>query len=464
MPAGATFLFGSDELIVFELASATTWKQAAAPSQDDFDRFCAVMGDDHHIAAADLRGRRWVFACVYGHADIERFRVVLLPQFKFFSIAKMQGDIVVAVGERTSKWVGMPSVVAAFPAVKFYMVCDAGGHKAVRLERIAAWSAAAAEMSGTLFVQHLTGADVRQIAREWEDVPMKEVHCMIAAARVKDKKLRTPREHVIACAHVQLVAAAKSSGMDEHGLLRSAVCNDIIPFEAFQNLGHAPCVSFEMGSGRLFSMSLHEWLLESKYRRFSLILHGGPELGKTPLALCLCASIAQAEQGGDCPQYILTSSLDSLRDLPASARRKGFPVCMDELCPAAPKGSRPASSLEECKHMLDVRNSVCLHARFKNVSLAKGQYRVVTTNAENPSEFHPSLPADVFEMSDQARAALPSSVRACFKRALFCHITRPMVPPALAASFDERDCAEGAAKIARVLARSSASDGRSMTA
>ena len=52
----------------------------------------------------------------------------------------------------------------------------------------------------------------------------------------------------------------------------------------------------------------------------------------------------------------------------------------------------------------------------KDILLAKNQPRIITANAMNPSEWHPSLPSDLYRVSDAERRSMHPDAKAIGKR------------------------------------------------
>ena len=92
-------------------------------------------------------------------------------------------------------------------------------------------------------------------------------------------------------------------------------------------------------------------------------------------------------------------------------------------------------SIEDIKHMTEVQKSSTLDGRNKDISFSTDQARVFTTNAEGPHGWHKALPKYVFAMDNAERAALHPDVKAVFKRTVFAHVDRSLVPPATSSAF-----------------------------
>ena len=130
---------------------------------------------------------------------------------------------------------------------------------------------------------------------------------------------------------------------------------------------------------------------------------------------------------------------------------QGVPILLDEVCSGEPRGSRPAMSLEDIKHMAEVQKSSTLDGRTKDISFSTDQARVFTTNAEGPHGWHKSLPKYVFAMENAERVALHPDVKAIFKRAVFAHVDRPLVPATTSTAFSHNRRSEASSSGAEAM-------------
>jgi hypothetical protein len=154
------------------------------------------------------------------------------------------------------------------------------------------------------------------------------------------------------------------------------------------------------------------------------------------MTLCgLIARIHQHESESE-PYFIKAGTVDILRSaIKNRLMKSGVPILFDELNPGQARGTRPAHSIEDMKQMTEVFNSSCMNGRNSDIEFHALQPRIFTCNAYSPNGFFAALPLGVFEMTDSARAGLDSSVKAIFKRCLFCHIDRCIVPQNLRDAF-----------------------------
>jgi hypothetical protein len=111
--------------------------------------------------------------------------------------------------------------------------------------------------------------------------------------------------------------------------------------------------------------------------------------------------------------------------------REGVPILFDEVTPSACRGSRPAMSFEDVKHMTESADTSALDGRNSDIIFARLQPKIFTSNAMTPHDWFKELPPDIFTMTDAQRLALPANVAAVFKRCFFMHLTSCVIPQAV---------------------------------
>jgi hypothetical protein len=130
--------------------------------------------------------------------------------------------------------------------------------------------------------------------------------------------------------------------------------------------------------------------------------------------------------------------------------REGVPILFDEVTPSACRGSRPAMSFEDVKHMTESADTSALDGRNSDIVFARLQPKIFTSNAKTPHEWFKDLPADIFAMTDAQRLALPANVAAVFKRCFFLHLTSCVIPQAVRDAHQLAARDELRAKVARI--------------
>ena len=206
---------------------------------------------------------------------------------------------------------------------------------------------------------------------------------------------------------------------------------DLMALEAFDHLDGIVCRTFDVITGALIQYPVIDWLRQGWFKSHTLILHGDAGLGKTPLAMSLLSEVATLLQSG-CPwaaYFIKVGTVESLRDAANTGLMKSkIPILFDDLSPDTACGTRTGMPIESLKLILEVTQSSCIHARFKDLVFAADQPRIFTANAANPKGWHKALPADpFFSGNDADRQALDFNVKAAFKRCSFAFVGRSLV-------------------------------------
>ena len=126
--------------------------------------------------------------------------------------------------------------------------------------------------------------------------------------------------------------------------------------------------------------------------------------------------------------FLKVGTVDSLRDCADQALMKqNIPILFDEITPGKARGTRSCMSLEDVKHVCEIPETTSVDARNNDISFHSNQPRIFTTNAYGPHGWHNDLPADVFNMSDNARRHLEADVKAVFKRVVFASVDASVI-------------------------------------
>ena len=185
------------------------------------------------------------------------------------------------------------------------------------------------------------------------------------------------------------------------------------------------CKSFDVITGELVQFQLLNWWTDKYYRRYTLVLHGDSDVGKTQIALSLLSEVAvELQKDENYRRYFLkVGTVDSLRECAEQALMKqNIPILFDEITPGKARGSRSCMSLEDIKHVSEIPETTSVDARNNDISFYSNQPRVFTTNAYGPHGWHPDLPTDVFNLSSNARRHFEADVKAVFKRVVFASV------------------------------------------
>ena len=208
-----------------------------------------------------------------------------------------------------------------------------------------------------------------------------------------------------------------------------------------------------MSTGELIDFTLIQWLTE-KAGFYSLVLLGASGAGKTPLAEALCSRLAIGLQDQDeIPYFIKAGTVDSLRKV-KTVLKQFVPIMFDDITPGLRRGSRPNMTIDELKKTTTVYEADCTEARNNDIIIPANCPRIWTSNAMDPSEWHPDL------SSFEAMLALPPAERlsrlsahavAVFKRCGFAIITGSIIPQDVVKNFRSSSSNEFANKMRRVV-------------
>jgi hypothetical protein len=274
------------------------------------------------------------------------------------------------------------------------------------------------------------------VLKAWSPLSHDEIMMDILTCedQVVMKRNYSAREFYISKMGHKIAAYLKGVRLTSNTSLELATNPDLLALDAFDHLGSVVCRTFDVVTGALIQYPVVDWLRQGWFKTHTLILHGDAGLGKTPLAMALLAEVAALLQS-DCPwaaYFIKVGTVESLRDAAnTGAMKSKIPLLFDDLSPDSACGTRTGMPIESLKLILEVSQSTCIHARFKDLVFAADQPRIFTANAANPHGWHKALPVDpFFSGSDATRLALDFNVKAAFKRCCFASVGHSLVSQA----------------------------------
>jgi hypothetical protein len=256
----------------------------------------------------------------------------------------------------------------------------------------------------------------------------------IGAANAITARKRNAREALIVCSKTELLAAMRPSSEGASTIRFSADDEHVSLASIVPPPSQLILRSYDPLTGALVYSNLMEWGDDGLFAERSLVIHGLAQCAKTPLARALCAYLAGALQmdSGSPPFYLKVGTADSLRiAMKDGQMREGVPILFDEVTPSVARGSRPAMSFEDIKHITESEDTSALDSRMTDIVFQRLQPKILTSNAKSPHEWFRELPVDIFTMTDAQRLALPANVAAVFKRCFFLHLTACVIPQAV---------------------------------
>jgi hypothetical protein len=179
------------------------------------------------------------------------------------------------------------------------------------------------------------------------------------------------------------------------------------------------------------AFTLRDWL-RSEHQYYSLVLHGPPETGKTPIAKCCGLLIAEChEQPDGSPSRLYVVSV--AEQLPRTSLRTGDVILLDEFNPMSDRGCQGPHTVDEMKALTDSAVEGGVSGKGSNsgttgtVNLPAGVCKLFCANASEPHQWHSGIPPDVFSLDVPTLAGLPEHIRAILKRVAFLHVPLPLL-------------------------------------
>lgn len=176
--------------------------------------------------------------------------------------------------------------------------------------------------------------------------------------------------------------------------------------------------------------------------------------GKSTLSEWICKKLARhyQESGTEfCkenvePYFLRSSTLDALGKV-RNELGSGIPILLDDWTPRKLRGAA-AIEADELKNILDVTMAKQLPARWEELLLPKMAPRIITSNAESPSQWSHFLPKKLHEwvavlvssdgssgLSEEKKEVLAlmkqqmtNDATAIVRRAVFVHINHSLIP------------------------------------
>ena len=305
--------------------------------------------------------------------------------------------------------------------------------KELIIKIVRSWVSICTTVYANFDVKVIIEPTMASVLQEWKDLTMHDINMQIGEAKAITARKRTAREAFIVNAKTELLGAMRSSSEGVSTIRFDADDDHLSLCSVVPPPSQLILRSYNPETGALVYSNVKEWCDGGLFTERSLVIHGLAQCAKTPLARALCARLARGLQiDGSTPFYLKVGTADSLRQATADGQmRLGVPILFDEVTPSVARGSRPAMSFEDVKHMTEAASSSALDGRSNDIVFAPKQPKIFTSNANSPHEWFRELPVGVFAMTDAQRLALPANVAAVFKRCFFLHLTACVIPQAV---------------------------------
>ena len=256
------------------------------------------------------------------------------------------------------------------------------------------------------------------------------------------------REAYISENHVQLVRMWK--GMTAETQSKPYICVSDPCILSFHDMVPPPSqLIFRYidvtGDCGIMQFSGRDWIM-SEHRKKTAIFHGGAGCGKSPVAKAYAAAVAQLYPTKNEEQYFYMIS--ATEALPRDDLKTGIPILFDEFNPTLPRGCNPPHTIDEIKILTDVEEGGTIHGKGSNTKTTGALHfdkfvpRLITCNASSPHAFHPLIPLNIWDMTNDDRKTLCNDALAILKRCAFCHVQADMVPSSVKVAYKKAHNAE----------------------
>ena len=270
------------------------------------------------------------------------------------------------------------------------------------------------------------GETYRRIADRWSTLADDAIDEEVGLAKATASDRRTPEQAMIISAGSELKRTAERRRSMMRRMRIPISCSQIPFLDDVEGLGTIVAKSFDTNTGATVQMTLMHYISSGEFARRGLVLMGTPGLGKTPTALALgrCLTTAWPQEAQGEQFLILSTTIDALRGV-SSLLVPGTCLVLDDFTPACARGGRGSKpSCDDLKALFTCGESLPISTRYSDTVLCPGG-RIVTTNALQHSDFHPSLSDSWETMSPHARLRLSSDGQALMKRLLFVRLSGP---------------------------------------
>ena len=155
----------------------------------------------------------------------------------------------------------------------------------------------------------------------------------------------------------------------------------------------------------------------------------------------MLSRLADEKQAGRVPRpyIVITQTVEGLTTAASGGWcQEWVGLLLDELRPGQPRGTRPPMSVDELKKLCSIDIAATIDARNRDIMLSVDQPRIMTANAMNPSQWHPVLPCDLYEMDAASRMWLGPDVKAVGKRISWAFVGVSLIPQAMRDTYNRR--------------------------
>jgi hypothetical protein len=299
---------------------------------------------------------------------------------------------------------------------------------------------------------------IESLKDEWCDKPLEEIFTYIMKAQAVDAQTRCPRDAIIVKCHTTLIKyrklqeckASTIAGMKKFADLSKHVDINAVA----EQMKSLTVWTMDVITGTDIQFSLFDFMKDGLLVKYSLIMMGAPQLGKTPVCQMMSAYIARGMQQRSHDEeayYIQTGTVEGLSKVSALLA-DNIPILFDDLTPNSSRKGRAAMTPEALKHIFNVQSSGVVDARYADIAVPENCARLITTNALTPHEWLPELPHGLRGMKPSVRVqSCSGDALAILKRCAFVLVETSFISSSKREAYWQEAQNQASAKMARVL-------------
>jgi hypothetical protein len=306
-----------------------------------------------------------------------------------------------------------------------------------------AWLSGGSAVKANFEVRASAETTWRDLEKRWRPMTFEDCEADIldSEERVKMKRGATSNDRLIQAMGSKVLKRKRDALLNHPSFILYADDSRILDLASYQHLEHIMVMDWCVEDGSVESYPLLDWIESGRYRTRTLVITGDSDKGKTQVAKSLLSHLADEKLSGRVPRPYIVST-QTVEGLTAAASggwcQQWVGLLLDELRPGQPRGTRPAMSVDELKKLCSIDIAATIDARHRDIMLSVDQPRIMTANAMNPSEWHPVLPGDLYEMDAVARSRLGPDAKAVGKRISWAFVAVSLIPQAVREAYNRR--------------------------
>jgi hypothetical protein len=306
-----------------------------------------------------------------------------------------------------------------------------------------AWLSGGSTVKANFAVRTVEETTWRDLEKRWRPMTFEDCEAEIldAEERVKMKRGATSTDKLIQTMGVKVLKRKRDALLNHPSFILYANDSRILDLASYQHLEHIMVMDWCVEDGSVESYPLLDWIESGHYRTRTLVLTGDSDKGKTQVAKSMLSRLADEKLSGRMPRPYIVST-QTVEGLTTAASggwcQQWVGLLLDELRPGQPRGTRPPMSVDELKKLCSIDIAATIDARHRDIMLSVDQPRIMTANAMMPSQWHPVLPDNLYEMDAIARMRLGPDVKAVGKRISWAFVAVSLIPQSVREAYNRR--------------------------